>query len=86
VQKSPTKDFRKSASFSLCLRQHLFIASSEISDTTFSTYENETFVGSACDENSVASSSTESEEAVNFIDMMDFISHGDDDLDDFGNM
>eukprot|EP00957_Ditylum_brightwellii_P122709 9358091-Ditylum_brightwellii.AAC.1 len=38
-------------------------ASSEISDTTFSTYENETFVQSACDENSVASSSDKSEEA-----------------------
>jgi len=49
-------------------------------------YENETFVESACDEYSVASSSDESEEAVNFIDTMDFISHEDDDLDDLGNM
>ena len=63
-----------------------FIASSEISDTTFSTYENETILENACDENSVASSSDESEEAVNFIDTMDFISHEDDDLDDLGNM
>ena len=63
-----------------------FIASSEISDTTFSTYENENFIKSACDENSVASLSDKSEEAVNFIDTMDFISHEDDDLDDLGNM
>ena len=63
-----------------------FIASSEIGDTTFSTYETETFVESACAENSVASLSDKSEEAVNFIDTMDFISHGDDDLDDLGNM
>eukprot|EP00957_Ditylum_brightwellii_P109769 8372323-Ditylum_brightwellii.AAC.1 len=63
-----------------------FIASSEISDTTFSTNKNETFVESAYDENSIASLSNESEEAVNFIDIMDFISLKDDDLDDFGNM
>eukprot|EP00957_Ditylum_brightwellii_P150218 11439308-Ditylum_brightwellii.AAC.1 len=63
-----------------------FIASSEISDTTFSAYETETFVKSACDENSVASSSDKSEEAVNFIDTMDFLSHRDDDLDDLRSM
>eukprot|EP00957_Ditylum_brightwellii_P094161 7168858-Ditylum_brightwellii.AAC.1 len=63
-----------------------FIASSEISDATFSTYKNETFVENVCDENSVASSSDKSEEAVHFIDTMDFISHKDDDLDDFGNI
>eukprot|EP00957_Ditylum_brightwellii_P120996 9228089-Ditylum_brightwellii.AAC.1 len=63
-----------------------FIASSEISDTTFSTYKTEAFVESVCDENSIASSSDESEEAVNFNNTMDFISHRDDDLDDLGNM
>ena len=63
-----------------------FIASSEISDTTFSMYKTEVFVKSVCDENFVASLSDKSEEAVNFIDTMDFISHGDDDLDDLGNM
>eukprot|EP00957_Ditylum_brightwellii_P032041 2429657-Ditylum_brightwellii.AAC.1 len=63
-----------------------FIASSEISDTTFSAYETEAFVKSVCDENSVARSSDKSEEAVNFIDTMDFISHKDDNLDDLGNM
>eukprot|EP00957_Ditylum_brightwellii_P055635 4215687-Ditylum_brightwellii.AAC.1 len=63
-----------------------FVASSKISDTTFSMYKTEAFVKSTCDENSVASSSDKSEEAVNFIDTIDFINHEDDDLDDLGNM
>ena len=40
-------------------------------------YKNETFLESACDENSVASLSDKTEEAVNFIDTMDFIDHED---------
>eukprot|EP00957_Ditylum_brightwellii_P171829 13080867-Ditylum_brightwellii.AAC.1 len=63
-----------------------FIASSEISDTTFSTYKTEAFVKSVCDETPVASLSDKSEEVVNFIDTMDFISHAEDDLDDLANM
>lgn len=83
---SANNPVEKGSTVSFSMPPTTFIASSEISDTTFSTYENETILESACDENSVASSSDESEEAVNFIDTMDFISHEDDDLDDLGNM
>ena len=54
-----------------------FIASSGISDYTDPTYEEDNNTMDRGDEDSVASSSDGSEEAVNFIDTMDFIDHED---------
>ena len=62
-----------------------FIASSRISNYTDPTYKEDNNTMDRGDEDSVASSSDGSKEAVNFIDMMDFIDHKDVDCFDLDN-